>query len=117
MGFWQSMVKLRNTGEFSGKAEWISGWMQIFFPYLASGELNTYLRPWQDMYFFGPDPEDFPTIIASAPVEWEYHGTDFNAGFTGMSQRGDDRMIFPELGWYVKHDSESKMRKQWNNHI
>jgi hypothetical protein len=120
-GFWQSMVKLRNNGHDSDFKEWISGWMQIFFPYLKSGELNTNLHPWQDMYFSGPEPKDFPSIIASAPVEWDYHGTDFeidfNAGFTGVSQRGDDGMISPELGWYVTHDSESKKRKQCISYI
>lgn len=50
-GFWQSMVKLRNNGMFSGYAEFISGWMQILFPYLASGRLNEQLRPWHEMYF------------------------------------------------------------------
>ena len=43
--FWQSMVKLRNNGQSSGYRNFISGWMQIFFPYLASGELNNNMRP------------------------------------------------------------------------
>ena len=112
MVFWQSMVKLRNNGHSSGYEELISGWMQIFVLYLPLGELNTNLHPWQDMYFSGPDPKDFPSIIASAPVEWDYHDTDFNldfnAGFTAVSQRGDDGMLVPELGWYVTHDSSSQ---------
>jgi hypothetical protein len=106
-GFWQSMVKLRNNGMSSGHKEFISGWIQIFFPYLASGELNNKLHPWQDMYFHGPEPEDFPSIISSAPVTWDYHNKEFelyfHAGFTGVSQRSDDGMLIPEIGWYVSH--------------
>jgi hypothetical protein len=106
-GFWQSMVKLRNNGMGSGRATFISGWMQIFFPYLDSGRLNGCLRPWQKMYFNGPEPEDFPNIISSAPVTWNYWGTDFgmefNAGLSAVSQSKVDGMLFPEIGWYVTH--------------
>ena len=86
---------------------------------LPIGELNTNLHPWQDMYFSGPDPEQVPFIISSAPVEWNYHGTlfklDFNAGITAVSQRSDDGMLVPELGWYVTHDNSSE--ESGNNQI
>jgi len=106
-GFWQSMVKLRNNGMSSGRREFISGWMQIFFPYLASGNLNTGLQSWQKMYFDGPNPKEFPKIVSSAPVDWNYWGTefkmDFNAGITAVTQNSSDGMLFPEIGWYVSH--------------
>merc|ERR1712176_808943 len=43
--FWQTMVKLRGTSG-SGAFSFISGWMQILFPILDSGEMNQNLRPW-----------------------------------------------------------------------
>jgi hypothetical protein len=108
-GFWQSMVKLHDNGMDSGYREFISGWMQIFFPYLASGDLNSSLRPWQHMYFDGPEPHEFPPILCTAPVEWNYHGTqfmlDFNAGVNAVSQKEEDGMLSPEIGWYVAHRS------------
>jgi len=105
--FWQSMVKLRNNGMGSGSEEFISGWMQIFFPYLASGRLNTSLRPWHEMFFHGPNPDEFPTLISSVPVDWNYFGSNldlhFHAGITGVSQNTADGMLAPVMGWYVTH--------------
>eukprot|EP00551_Chaetoceros_affinis_P000882 CAMPEP_0203637664 /NCGR_PEP_ID=MMETSP0088-20131115/3926_1 /ASSEMBLY_ACC=CAM_ASM_001087 /TAXON_ID=426623 /ORGANISM="Chaetoceros affinis, Strain CCMP159" /LENGTH=548 /DNA_ID=CAMNT_0050492151 /DNA_START=9 /DNA_END=1652 /DNA_ORIENTATION=+ len=107
-GFWQSMVKLRNNGMDSGFQSFISGWIQILFPYFADGYLNTSLQPWEKMYFNGPEPEDFPkNIISSAPVLWDYWGTEFqmnfHAGMTAVSQNDADGMLFPKIGWYVSH--------------
>jgi len=107
--FWQSMVKLRNNGmgSGSGSKEFISGWMQIFFPYLASGRLNKSLRPWHEMFFNGPNPNEFPTLISSVPVDWDYFGSNFDlhfhAGITGVSQNTADGMLAPVMGWYVTH--------------
>lgn len=108
-GFWQSMVKLRATGGGSGSHSFISGWLQIFFPYLGSGKFNTRIRPWNEMYFAGPEPEDFPTIVSSAPVDWDYYGKShnlhFHSGITGYTQDPTDNgTLTPLIGWYVTHD-------------
>mmetsp|Transcript_23552 Transcript_23552/g.40192 ORF Transcript_23552/g.40192 Transcript_23552/m.40192 type:complete len:546 (-) Transcript_23552:251-1888(-) len=106
-GFWQSMVKLRGTSG-SGARNFISGWLQIFFPYLRSGSFNTRLRPWHELYFVGPDPKDFPTIVSSAPVDWKYYGVThdlhFHAGITGYTQDPNNGTVAPLIGWYVTHD-------------
>jgi hypothetical protein len=106
-GFWQSMVKLRHKGG-SGARSVVSGWIQILFPYLGSGELNRGLHPWQEMYFHGPKPDDIPAVISSAPVDWNYYGTTYNlhfqAGFTGCTQDPADGTLTPVMGWYVTHD-------------
>ncbi|CAB9500082.1 expressed unknown protein [Seminavis robusta] len=106
-GFWQSVVKLRDTGGGSGSHDFISGWIQILFPYLGSGELNQRLKPWNEMYFYGPELDSFPLLASSAPVDWEYHGTtfdiDFYAGVLGFAQDPSDGTISPLLGWYVAH--------------
>lgn len=108
-GFWQTMVKLRDTGGGSGSYSFISGWIQVLYPYLEEGKLNNGIRPWNEMYFTGPRPEEFPETLSRAPVDWKYHDTDFdlhfNAGFIGFCQ-SDDGTLTPEIGWYVTHDPE-----------
>lgn len=105
-GFWQSMVKLRSSGNGSGAYNFISGWIQLFYPILATGKVNTKLKSWEKMYFVGPKPEEIPTTISSAPVDWEYHSVvfdlHFHAGFIGFSQT--EGTLSPTLGWYVTHD-------------
>jgi len=107
-GFWQSMVKMRDTGGGSGAHSFISGWIQIFYPYLASGRINYAMKPWQEMYFSGPELDHFPPISSVAPVDWEYfgitHDLHFHAGFAGMVQSTVDGEVMPALGWHVTHD-------------
>merc|ERR1711939_770663 len=107
-GFWQSMVKLRDTGGGSGSYSFISGWIQILYPYLASGRVNGNMRPWQEMYFAGPQLDEFPPISSAAPVDWEYYGVThnmhFHAGFAGMVQDPASGEVSPALGWHVSHD-------------
>ena len=114
-GFWQSMVKLRYEGG-SGASSVVSGWMQILFPYLKSGELNMGLRLWQEMYFHGPDPDNIPAVISSAPVDWDYYGTTYNlhfqAGFTGCTQDPVDGTLTPVMGWHVTHDPPQDPEKR-----
>ncbi|CAB9517951.1 expressed unknown protein [Seminavis robusta] len=106
-GFWQSMVKLRYTGGGSGSHTFISGWMQILFPYLGSGRLTKSLKPWHEMYFYGPELGSFPPLASSAPVDWEYHGATFDleffAGVIGFAQDNSNGALSPVLGWYVAH--------------
>lgn len=106
-GFWQSMVKLRHTGGGSGSYSFLSGWIQLLFPYLASGDMAEKLRPWHEMYFVGPKMDDLPPLCSSAPVDWDYHGTkydlNFHAGVLGYTQEKDTGALSPLLGWYVSH--------------
>merc|ERR1711933_12189 len=108
--FWQTMVKLRGTSG-SGAFSFISGWMQILFPILDTGEMNQNLRPWQDMYFEGPEPEHFPDIVSSAPVDWEYLGESFelnlHAGVMGCSQDQTSGALMPVISWFVSHTQQS----------
>jgi len=102
------MVKLRATFG-SGASNYISGWIQLFFPYLkGDNNLNQNLRPWDEMYFIGPDPANIPPIVSSAPVDWDYYGKMYNlhfvAGFAGCSQDPHDGTLTPEMGWFVVHD-------------
>merc|ERR1711998_368528 len=104
--FWQTMVKLRAT-HGSGAREWISGWIQNFFPYLKGGAINNTMRPWHEMCWQGPDPESFPAITSSVPVDWNYRGTElellFSAGILGYTQDPASGCLEPALGWRVTH--------------
>lgn len=109
-GFWQTMVKLRATGRGSGEYSFISGWIQILYPYLSDDKVNSKLKPWNQLYFEGPRPVQIPNIISSVPVDWKT-GKDvfdihFHAGFTSFSQDEDGRLS-PQLGWFVTHDPKS----------
>jgi Domain of unknown function (DUF4419) len=110
-GFWQSMVKLRAT-HGSGAATFISGWIQTFFPHIKNiegGDRNQQatMRQWNEMYFSGPEPSDFPMVESFAPCDWVYYGTnydlEFHAGIAGVCQDPETGTISPVTGWYVIH--------------
>ena len=57
----------------------------------------------------GPEPNQIPIQMASAPVTWNYYGTEFplhfHAGFRGVKQHDDGSgTLRPVIGWYVTHD-------------
>ena len=117
--FWQSMVKLRHTGNMSGSHTFLSGWVSILFPYLVreggprgkpkeAVYLNPGLKQWNEMYFYGPELRNIPQLNSSAPVKWTYFGKEFDLrfhggvmGFTQDSSTGGT--LSPLLGWYVAH--------------
>jgi len=108
-GFWQSMVKLRHNGEVSGYREFISGWVQIFFPYLSHyGSDAPPMRQWNEMYFSGPDTKDFLPVSSFVPCDWNYFGTkydlEFHAGITGARQDPETGCVAPVTGWHVIHE-------------
>ena len=108
-GFWQSMVKLRHTGGGSGAHDFISGWVQTFFPDLAkkSNMSRTEMRQWNEMYFSGPEAGEFPMVESFAPVDWEYFGKkfdlEFHAGISGVAQDPLTGGLAPVTGWFVSH--------------
>ena len=110
--FWQNMVKVRQHGFGSGAHESISGWIALLFPYLQGGELSPHLRPWREMTAgHGPRPEEFPSVLSSAPVEWDYNGATqhlhFHAGFVGVAVDAPTRALRPAIGWAITHDPPS----------
>jgi len=114
-GFWQSMVKMRHfTARGSGpsSADYITGWLQILFPYLSDGNLNTDMKHWQECYWEGPRVRDFPPTISSAPVEWDEKGLHFHAGITGFTQDRADGAIRPVLGWRITHDPDKEPERR-----
>jgi len=106
--FWQGMCKIFNTEPGSGERISVSGWISLFYPYLKERE-NRYLKRWEELLdYYGPDPVDFPTVMSSAPVIWDYLGTElklhFHAGFFGTVQDKETLALSPCVGWIVTHD-------------
>lgn len=105
--FWQSICKKVQHGAGSGAYTTISGWITTLFPHIDDGR---HLRPdWRmTMSKDGPEPDDFPEVISSAPVEWDYHGEKyplhFHAGAFGLTQDPETGAIRAINGWAVTHD-------------
>lgn len=113
--FWQSMVKRVQHGAGSG-ATTISGWVTLLYPYLAGGK-NTHLRQWQHMYtHYGPDPDDFPKVVSSVPVEWDHFGEQillhFHAGAFGYTQDPETLALSSHTGWVVSRDPPTSPEKR-----
>ena len=106
--FWQSMCKNVQHGFGSGSYSTVSGWINLFYPFLQQ-KANMTLQPWQLMeQSDGPEPDDFPLVVSSVPVEWNYHGAKlllhFHAGMFGMAQDSNTLALSPVVGWVVSHD-------------
>lgn len=107
--FWQRMVKKMEWGA-SGQTTFLSGWVNNLYPYLNTG-INRHVKPWQQMTTFcGPEPEDFPELLSSVRVTWDFKGKiyplHFHAGYLGMSQDPENLSLSPHIGWIVTHDPE-----------
>jgi len=122
--FWNSMCKRGGTSG-SGARTWFNGWINIFFPYIqdhpnrfmvAYSSDNGYVKEGRDggkygmgapLGVEGPDCEDFPKGLASAPVQWDYNGKSiplkFKAGFVGCEQDGHTGTVRPVIGWLIAH--------------
>jgi len=117
-GFWQSMVKMRHKSAFgSGESseDYITGWVQIFYPYLKNGYLNR-MPSWEHCYWSGPATNKFPSILSSAPVDWDGLELHFHAGITGFTQDPADGSLCPELGWRVTIDPEKDPETRISNY-
>jgi hypothetical protein len=57
---------------------------------------------------FWTEAEDTPTLISSVPVDWDYHGEEFNlnfrAGINGVSKDPSDGTLAPVMRSFVSHD-------------
>lgn len=112
--FWNAMIKLIHTSG-SGSSSYISGWVNIFFPYLYDRHdsyLNEYCQPYDinnvvekaSFWVGAPEYDQFPKGLCVAPVQWEYimstFDLNFYSGFLGVKQ-DDDGLISPQVGWYI----------------
>jgi hypothetical protein len=126
--FWSSMVKYYSTAG-SGGSSYISGWINVFFPYLNNKE-NQYCQSWSDLKqkmtasvslikgerglndtqllnsrLSGNDINCFKLTFSSAPVVWHYLSTDYNltfkTGFVGATQDIKTGTIEPQISWAI----------------
>jgi len=107
--FWNRMIKIVKIGKGSGSYSVISGWINLFYPFLVKKEENTYIKKWKDLsQEKGPEPEDFPQIMLSVPVIWNYLGKEldfhFHGGIIGALQDKTSKMIIPNSAWIVTRD-------------
>lgn len=53
----------------------------------------------------GLDPEKYPDGLATAPVIWDYLGTEFKlefkSGFVGATQDQISGVVTPVVGWFM----------------
>jgi len=108
--FWQTIGKKVQHGKGSGSYKTVSGWVQLLYPYLK-GEKNEHLKPWKNLSGKkGPEPDEFPIVVSSAPVIWEYLGKTFrlhfHAGVFGTVQDKDTKALSSLVGWIVTRDKE-----------
>lgn len=105
--FWQCMCKKVQHGQGSGSYESVSGWITMLYPHIDGGG---HLRgDWREtLVQHGPQPDDFPQVVSSTPVEWNYHGTKhsmhFHAGALGITQDVATGALQPVNGWIISHD-------------
>jgi hypothetical protein len=120
--FWRSIYKIDSQ---SG-GPYISGWINVLFPYLDYGHYpgfdgvpqpNRSITAWQPPAEAGvptfPTSPDFPTLttfprgMSFAPFTWNYLGTDhlmmFCGGFCGVSQDARTNAVRPVIGWAIQH--------------
>jgi len=114
--FWQSMVKRVPHGHGSGSYSTISGWINIFYPYLAK-KMNNFVIPWEELRNQdGNELGDYPLLLSSAPVNWEYYGKNYDmhihAGMLGTLQDPDTLALRPRIGWFVTHVPQEKVKDE-----
>eukprot|EP00051_Salpingoeca_urceolata_P032050 m.14085 g.14085 ORF g.14085 m.14085 type:complete len:373 (+) comp4726_c0_seq1:236-1354(+) len=121
--FWNAMVKRGGTSG-SGAVSWLGGWFNIFFPFMSNGQPNRFCQPYsagadyvkaQHNQFYGMmssqprwgmEDDDMPSGLGSAPVTWEYHGTEipltFKAGLLAATQDKETGVVRPFSGWFIE---------------
>eukprot|EP01098_Paradermamoeba_levis_P001224 TRINITY_DN1136_c0_g1_i9.p1 TRINITY_DN1136_c0_g1~~TRINITY_DN1136_c0_g1_i9.p1 ORF type:complete len:432 (+),score=88.60 TRINITY_DN1136_c0_g1_i9:119-1414(+) len=102
--FWQGIAKRVQHGRGSGSYATVSGWITLLYH-----ELNGHHKQWDQMISSdGPEPKQFPRVISSAPVSWEYNGPNFflhfHAGIFGGNWDPETKAVSCHVGWVVSHD-------------
>ena len=100
LNFWKSFY---NQGGGSG-GPYIGGHITSLYAYLDGDRKNTF----ESGMFRGSTPENFPSIIASAPFVWNYYGNMFPMSFFGGIigvEQDEDGAIRSSYAWGVRKDS------------
>ena len=116
--FWRSIFMYDS---WSGCEAHISGWVNVFFPYVgSSGRTVNPCLDWRKVgeanasRGIGVPISYFPSNLASAPVKWTFpedrkeYDMTFVAGFVGASQNPKTKALRPELAWAVLEKKPSE---------
>ena len=121
--FWNSMIKRGWHGRGSGSASHYSGWINVFFP-LMGKKWNEYCVPYEGSIDYiqkgfkgfgdGPETDDYPNGLASAPVEWVTFDQktlklQFIGGFVGVKKESESSTnkiknqdeLSTTIGWVI----------------
>lgn len=121
--FWKKAYKLIEKGKGSGSYHFVSGWVNIFFPYLHYNDTfieNEFMVSWQKTSpSYGPKPSCFPSTTVEAPVKWFYYEQElditFQAGTIGLrigitDDYSEIPAVQPIVGWSVIHKLEQTQK-------
>ncbi len=125
--FWNAMVK-RGGISGSGGWSWLTGWMNILFPFINKGTTSNrfafepyspqraYVTAEHDKTFrygasgMGPDVTSFSEGLSKVPVTWYYLGEkvnlEFTSGFLCTKQDEETKEISAELMWFITEKGE-----------
>lgn len=112
--FWDNILKI--SGGSGGP--FISGWINVFFPYLRGDRINKFSFG-NDLSYrtgsttsnigvsFGHNTTDsFPSGLCNTPFVWNYYGQlfdyEFVSGFVGVYQDPETLALRPSLGFTVR---------------
>jgi len=103
--FWKAAYRKERFG--SGSQGNVSGWINVFHPYIAGERAmrRNVCVDWQGG--MGIDQDDFPSGLVMAPVLIDDHGvikynTQFYGGLMGVSL-GADQSVQAVSGWFVQN--------------
>ena len=100
--FWKSIYHFRGGSGI----DWITGWINILYPYELVKNNVYQQRELHDMNDLsnktGVYPHNIPNGLNKTPLIWKYYGRDIPmkiySGFT-YPKLNDDRSVEPDLFW------------------
>ena len=110
--FWEGAAKIDGVAG-SGGSTWVSGWVNVFFPYVGLNKLSPFCVPYKMgiQYPRGLDTHQFTAGLSSVPVTLDDHPLEFRSGFVGVGVAEDGVSITPCVGWYVASGKTERTTK------
>lgn len=111
LDFWKRAYLEHRVG--SGGDFRVSGWINVFYPYVAGSVRGTMQRnpfvawdTFKDAYHEGTDPDDFPFGLSAVPVQVNDHGTEYDCefygGLVGVEMNRPERQVKPVSGYSIQ---------------
>jgi hypothetical protein len=113
--FWQRIFRgeHQEAAYYSPETNYVSGWVHVFFPYLANNRRNTAAdgKPGDLHRFYKHEVDQslLPMSMRETPFLWDYCFAEYNclfaAGFVGCVASDDCTTVRPQLGFCVINKS------------